>query len=86
MPAIERSIQVGYPLRVHFTENAFAPENPVLRSVLDSDQRAAKALLVLDEALAMPKNPIVRDSAIQRFEISFELCWKFLKAYLRRTA
>jgi nucleotidyltransferase substrate binding protein (TIGR01987 family) len=24
----------------------------------------------------------VRDSAIQRFEISFELCWKFLKAYL----
>ncbi len=24
----------------------------------------------------------MRDSAIQRFEISFELCWKFLKAYL----
>jgi nucleotidyltransferase substrate binding protein (TIGR01987 family) len=36
----------------------------------------------LDEALAPPKNPIVRDSAIQRVEISFELCWKFLKAYL----
>jgi nucleotidyltransferase substrate binding protein (TIGR01987 family) len=36
----------------------------------------------LDEALALPKDPIVRDSAIQRFEISFELCWKFLKAYL----
>ena len=30
----------------------------------------------------MPKDSIVRDSAIQRFEISFELCWKFLKAYL----
>lgn len=24
----------------------------------------------------------MRDSAIQRFEISFELCWKLLKAYL----
>jgi nucleotidyltransferase substrate binding protein (TIGR01987 family) len=36
----------------------------------------------LDEALALPKDAIVRDSAIQRFEISFELCWKFLKAYL----
>jgi nucleotidyltransferase substrate binding protein (TIGR01987 family) len=36
----------------------------------------------LDEALALPKDPIVRDSTIQRFEISFELCRKFIKAYL----
>ena len=36
----------------------------------------------LEEVLALPKDAIVRDSAIQRFEISFELCWKFLKAYL----
>jgi len=42
----------------------------------------ARAVTRLDEALARPKDPIVRDSAIQRFEISFELCWKFLKAYL----
>ena len=42
----------------------------------------AKAVARLEEALALPKDPIVRDSAIQRFEISFELCWKFLKAYL----
>ncbi len=41
-----------------------------------------KATARLEEALALPKNPIVRDSAIQRFEISFELCWKFLKSYL----
>ena len=41
-----------------------------------------RAVTRLDEALALPKDPIVRDSAIQRFEISFELCWKFLKAYL----
>src|SRR5216117_1452845 len=42
----------------------------------------ARAVTRLDEALALPKNPIVRDSAIQRFEISFELCWRLLKAYL----
>jgi len=42
----------------------------------------ARATDRLEEVLALPKNDIVRDSAIQRFEISFELCWKFLKAYL----
>ncbi len=42
----------------------------------------ARAITRLDEDLALPSDPIVRDSAIQRFEISFELCWKFLKAYL----
>ena len=36
----------------------------------------------LDEALTLPKDAIVRDSAIQRFEIAFELCWKTLKAFL----
>jgi len=41
-----------------------------------------RAVARLEEALALPKDPIVRDSAIQRFEISFELCWKSLKAYL----
>jgi nucleotidyltransferase substrate binding protein (TIGR01987 family) len=29
-----------------------------------------------------PREPIVWDSVIQRFEISFELFWRFLKAYL----
>jgi nucleotidyltransferase substrate binding protein (TIGR01987 family) len=42
----------------------------------------ATAITRLEQALALPKDDIVRDSAIQRFEISFELCWKFLKAYL----
>lgn len=42
----------------------------------------AAAVTRLEEALALPKDSIVRDSAIQRFEISFELCWKFLKAFL----
>lgn len=40
-----------------------------------------RAVTCLDEALALPKDPIVQDSAIHRFEISFELCWKFLQAF-----
>jgi nucleotidyltransferase substrate binding protein (TIGR01987 family) len=40
------------------------------------------AVTRLEQALALPKDDIIRDSAIQRFEISFELCWKFLKAHL----
>ena len=43
-----------------------------------------RAIARLEEALALPKDTIVRDSAIQRFEISFELCWKFLKAFLEK--
>jgi nucleotidyltransferase substrate binding protein (TIGR01987 family) len=42
----------------------------------------AAAVARPEHALALPKDDIVRDSAIQRFEISFELCWKFLKAHL----
>ena len=41
-----------------------------------------RAVIRLAEVLALPKSDIVRDSAIQRFQISFELCWKYLKAYL----
>lgn len=54
MSLIERSIQVGYRLRVRFTEDVFAAANPVLKSVLSEDVRGPKpkALVVLDEALA----------------------------------
>jgi len=45
---------------------------------MDFDKEIAR----LGEVLTLPKDDVVRDSAIQRFEISFELCWKFLKAYL----
>jgi len=40
------------------------------------------AIARLAEAIKLPKDSIVRDSSIQRFEIAFELCWKYLKAYL----
>jgi nucleotidyltransferase substrate binding protein (TIGR01987 family) len=38
----------------------------------------------LQEAVAQPEGPIVRDAVIQRFEFSFELVWKTLKLYLER--
>ena len=41
-----------------------------------------KALTLLKLALAQPKNEFTRDASIQRFEYSFELCWKMLKRFL----
>jgi nucleotidyltransferase substrate binding protein (TIGR01987 family) len=42
-----------------------------------------RALARLEEALALPKNDIVRDSVIQRFEFTVELSWKALQKYLQ---
>ncbi len=42
-----------------------------------------KALSRLEEALALPKNDIVRDSVIQRFEFTVELSWKALQKFLQ---
>jgi nucleotidyltransferase substrate binding protein (TIGR01987 family) len=42
-----------------------------------------KATARLEEVLALPKNPVVRDSCVQRFEFTFELGWKVLKGLLR---
>jgi nucleotidyltransferase substrate binding protein (TIGR01987 family) len=39
------------------------------------------ALSRLEKALARPVDEFVRDSAIQRFEFTFELLWKSLKTY-----
>ena len=41
-----------------------------------------KALKKLEEVLNLDFNDIVRDSAIQRFEICFELSWKAMKQAL----
>ena len=41
-----------------------------------------KALARLNEALAAPKNDIVRDSANQRFEFTIDMAWKLLKTCL----
>lgn len=36
----------------------------------------------LDDVLRQKKDEYMRDSAIQRFEFTFELAWKAMKAYL----
>jgi nucleotidyltransferase substrate binding protein (TIGR01987 family) len=41
-----------------------------------------KAFKKFQEILAMAKNDVVRDSAIQRFEFTYELAWKTMKNYL----
>src|SRR6266446_1557675 len=54
MSVIERSIQVGYQLRVYFTQAAFDPSNLVVQAVLCGAElnRPPKALMVLDESLS----------------------------------
>lgn len=44
-------------------------------------QSFESALKRLNDALRQPKTEFTRDSAIQRFEIAFELMWKSLKAF-----
>lgn len=41
-----------------------------------------QAVKRLEEVLLLPKNSVVRDSAIQRFEFCCELSWKVMKFYL----
>lgn len=44
-----------------------------------------EALARLQEVLALPKNDVVRDSAIQRFEFTLDLAWKTIKTWLEES-
>lgn len=50
-----------------------------LNSILEDFK---KSVLRLEEVLEQEKNEFIRDSAIQRFEICFDLCWKTIKTFL----
>ena len=41
-----------------------------------------KALKSLKEVLLLPKNNIVRDSAIKRFEYTVDISWKLIKFFI----
>ncbi len=43
-----------------------------------------KTIARLEEAVSLEKTEIVRDSAIKRFELCFDLAWKCIKSYARR--
>ncbi len=45
-------------------------------------QQFTDALLRLKQVLQKPKDEFIRDSAIQRFEFTYELAWKAIKANL----
>lgn len=51
MAGIQHTIQVTWSLRVFFTENIFAPDNPLLRQTL-VDRESHKAIVVLEDSLA----------------------------------
>ena len=51
MPLLQRSIQVAWQLRVFFTEDVFAPANPLLQSLL-AEAAPHRVLVVLEDSLA----------------------------------
>ncbi|HZF01754.1 MAG TPA: 3-dehydroquinate synthase [Methylomirabilota bacterium] len=59
MSEIRRSIQVNWQLRVFFTEDIFAPANPVLKNAL-ADGLPKKVLVVLEDALAQSQPTLER--------------------------
>jgi 3-dehydroquinate synthase len=59
MSVIQRSIQVGWQLRVFFTEDVFAPGNPILKDAL-ADGTPRKVLVVLEDALAQSQPNLER--------------------------
>ncbi len=50
--------------------------NPVVEDFKDAVKR-------LEEALGIEKTDVVRDSAIKRFELCFDLAWKAIKTLAR---
>lgn len=43
-----------------------------------------KTILRLEDVLKLVKTEVVRDSAIKRFELCFDLSWKCIKLYAKR--
>lgn len=60
MFVIQREIQVGWKLRVFFTENVFAPANDTLVNAL-TDVEPRKVLVVIEEALTRSRPAIERE-------------------------
>ncbi len=60
MSVIQRQIQVGWQLRVFFTEDVFAPDNSTLRDALaDTDPR--KVLVVIEDSLGQARPALEKE-------------------------
>lgn len=77
MSLIERTIQISFPHRVHFTRGVFGPANLLLREVLRSHRAAQvpKVLVILDESLhqAQPELTTRIEAYFQPFSSSLNL-------------
>lgn len=64
MSAVKKTIEVGYDLRVFFTDRAFDPANLVLKQVMaNRTGQIKKALVILDDALAQSQPTLARQIA-----------------------
>lgn len=50
-----------------------------------SIKKYSRALGRLEEAVTSPASPLQSDAVLQRFEFTFELCWKALRIHLAET-
>ena len=79
MDLIQRQIQVGWQLRVFFTEGVFNPANPVLKNAL-ADATRRKVLVVLEDSLAQALPGF--DSRIERYFSAHAGCLQLVRAPL----
>jgi len=76
MDLIRRQIQVGWQLRVFFTEDVFNPANPVLKDAL-ADAPRRKVLVVLEDSLAQASPDF--DSRIVRYFSAHTDCLQLVR-------
>jgi 3-dehydroquinate synthase len=60
MSAIQRQIQVSWPLRVFFTEKVFAPDNPVLKNAMAAAE-PRKVLVIIEDFLGQSRLSLEKD-------------------------
>ena len=79
MSVIQRSIRVGWQLRVFFTEDVFAPANQVLKTAL-ADETSRKVLVVLEDALAQSQPGLEAD--IEKYFAAHANCLQLVRSPL----
>lgn len=79
MSVIQRQIQVGWPLRVFFTENVFAPDNPTLKDAM-AEAEPRKVLAVIEDSLGQSR-PVV-EKEIERYFAAHSRHFQFVRSPL----